>query len=633
MEIPSRSTTLAVRRDGAKLNSAKARDKWREEQILVCTDRDCLLPANCADCSPVPPPQSSAAMSRRYTPYPVRNWAQCIDAHCQPCPDLTEHCPPGCVQVTIPCPDTCTFQDDCDSNTCPDTENFGNSLWHTTHYTQHFPLMNANGPIGDDLQQLDLQFDCCSNDYYPENECCVPLPVTDPSGLTSNINVDQFTAQQIGLPALFKAHHDSLPLPPPSASGPSFSTAPTPELSPADYFPHPVPSSSAASFACLWSDCGRCFPSLGELVGHVNLAHLRLPATAPTHDHAHGAPACHTAPLPSNSSQANPQDVLTCLWSDCSLIPAPLDTSGTDNAGLCALASHLFHDHLHLPSEATADIFNLNPPLSPSSASVPTPVTQTLSPPSRDSPAPSALTHTPLHSHKGKEKASPAPDSQTHTCHWAGCSESFPTSAALTDHLSSVHVGRGKAAYDCFWADCTRHGEKNGFSSKQKVLRHLQSHTGHRPFRCEVCGVDFSEAATLQQHMRRHTQEKPYVCDFPGCGKAFAITGALTIHKRTHNGDKPFKCKYCDRYGLFIISPRSFCLYVPPRAFSESSNLSKHLRTHTGQRPYACPEPGCGKKFSRPDQVTRHRHVHQKKGKEDAKEKEVDEMGIDVGED
>ncbi|QRW17084.1 hypothetical protein RhiXN_05086 [Rhizoctonia solani] len=74
--------------------------------------------------------------------------------------------------------------------------------------------MNANGPIGDDLQQLDLQFDCCSNDYYPENECCVPLPVTDPSGLTSNINVDQFTAQQIGLPALFKAHHDSLPLPP-----------------------------------------------------------------------------------------------------------------------------------------------------------------------------------------------------------------------------------------------------------------------------------------------------------------------------------------------------------------------------------------------------------------------------------
>ncbi|KAF8758003.1 C2H2-type zinc finger [Rhizoctonia solani] len=544
MEIPSRSTTLAVRRDGAKLNSAKARDKWREEQILVCTDRDCLLPANCADCSPVPPPQSSAAMSRRYTPYPVRNWAQCIDAHCQPCPDLTEHCPPGCVQVTIPCPDTCTFQDDCDSNTCPDTENFGNSLWHTTHYTQHFPLMNANGPIGDDLSNWYLI------SFFFQNECCVPLPVTDPSGLTSNINVDQFTAQQIGLPALFKAHHDSLPLPPPSASGPSFSTAPTPELSPADYFPHPVPSSSAASFACLWSDCGRCFPSLGELVGHVNLAHLRLPATAPTHDHAHGAPACHTAPLPSNSSQANPQDVLTY------------------NAGLCALASHLFHDHLHLPSEATADIFNLNPPLSPSSASVPTPVTQTLSsPPSRDSPAPSALTHTPLHSHK--ERKRPAPRRQPDTyMSLAGCSESFPTSAAspITSHRCTLGAGKPHTTVSGPTAPATA---KNGFQQQAK---------GPQASSNLMCAI-FPDAARL------------------------AITGALTIHKRTQHGDKPL-------------------------------NASTAIATNTtGQRPYACLNPDVGRNSR--DRIRLHDTdmCTKKKGKEDAKEKEVDEMGIDVGED
>ncbi|KAJ1306789.1 hypothetical protein OPQ81_007775 [Rhizoctonia solani] len=473
--------------------------------------------------------------------------------------------------------------------------------------------MNADNPFTpDDLQQLGLPPDCCSNNYYPQNECCIPLPVTDVSGSTTTVNVDQYTAHQIGLPALFKAHND--PLPPPPPPGPTFSTTPTPELSPADYFPHPVPSSSAASFACRWNECGQCFSSLGELVGHVNLAHLRLPENAPTHDHAHGAPACHTAPLSPTASQADQSDILACLWSGCSITPAPLDTSEADNASLCALASHLFHDHLHLPTQSTIDIFNLNPPLSPSTVSVQTPATQTLSPPSRTSPTPSSA---PRHSHKGKEKASPVPDTQGHTCRWTGCSETFPTCAALTEHLSSVHVGRGRASYDCYWGDCSRHGEKTGFSSKQKVLRHLQSHTGHRPFRCEVCGLDFSEAATLQQHMRRHTQEKPYVCDYPGCGKAFAITGALTIHKRTHNGDKPFKCKYCDR------------------AFSESSNLSKHLRTHTGQRPYACSEPGCGKKFSRPDQVTRHMHVHRKKDKEGAKnnakeeDKGSEEMEVD----
>ncbi|CAE6481999.1 unnamed protein product [Rhizoctonia solani] len=560
----------------------------------VCLDPNCF--ASCADCEIAP---KSSAM-RRYAPYPKRNWDY------QPCPDLTEQCTPGCVQVTVPCLDDCFFPNDCDPETCPDTANFGNPPWPTT-YIQHFAPMSAGGPFSTDNLQPGLPPDCCPNHYYPQNECCIPLPVTDASGSTSTVNVDQYTAQQIGFAALFKAHNDPLPLPPPPAPGPTFSTAPTPELSPVDYLPHSVPSSSTASFPCLWDGCGQYFPSLGELVGHVNLAHLRLPVNAPTHDHAHGAPACHIASsLLSPAPQDSQPDALSCLWSDCSITPAPLDTSWTDNAGLCALASHLFHDHLHLP---TVDIFNLNPPLSPSSASIPTPATQALSPPSRTSPAPSAG---PSNTQKGKEKASPIPDGQTHMCRWTGCSESFPTCAALTDHLSSVHVGRGKASYDCHWADCNRHGEKNGFSSKQKVLRHLQSHTGHRPFRCDVCGLDFSEAATLQQHMRRHTQEKPYVCDYPGCGKAFAITGALTIHKRTHNGDKPFKCKYCDR------------------AFSESSNLSKHLRTHTGQRPYACTEPGCGKRFSRPDQVTRHMHVHRKKGKDDGKDKDKEGEDMDI---
>jgi uncharacterized Zn-finger protein len=38
-------------------------------------------------------------------------------------------------------------------------------------------------------------------------------------------------------------------------------------------------------------------------------------------------------------------------------------------------------------------------------------------------------------------------------------------------------------------------------------MRHLQSHTGHKPFVCPLCSQTFSEAATLQQHVRRHSTD------------------------------------------------------------------------------------------------------------------------------
>lgn len=335
----------------------------------------------------------------------------------------------------------------------------------------------------------------------------------------STVSVDQQTAHAAGFASLFKTYHPQPPAQPQQGSQ-SISTMPTPELSPLNYFPHgptSVPSTSAAAFVCQWSDCGQCFNSLGELVGHVNLTHLRLPESNPSHDHAHGTPACHVAPPSLTLSSTTQQSVLQCPWSDCSIVPAPVDTGTADfNASLCALASHLFFDHLHLPTQTSpGDLFSLPPPLSPESVTAST-LTNLASPSSRASPSPSApstpLLSTPVpQTRKGKEKAAATTDdlssSNTHTCGWADCGQVFTTSASLTDHLSAEHVGRGKASYDCHWAGCSRHGPKHGFSSKQKVLRHLQSHTGHRPFRCEVCGVDFSEAATLQQHMRRHTQE------------------------------------------------------------------------------------------------------------------------------
>ncbi|TFY64386.1 hypothetical protein EVJ58_g2669 [Rhodofomes roseus] len=311
-----------------------------------------------------------------------------------------------------------------------------------------------------------------------------------------------------------------------------------------------LPQPQGLPHECQWGGCYASFASLAELVGHVNLQHLRL---------ASGA-------LPSTSSlqpqiQSGHQgishgngisvDGLSCMWADCHLYPSAQSIPGpsTDNAldrALGVLANHLLEDHLGLPlrspkQEQVPEPKAIQAPI-PSASSGPTTdgTTGLYSPP------------TPLPEHDCS--ASPV-----HVCRWEACTCTFPSCDELTAHITADHVGAGKAHYECRWEGCARHSDK-GFSSKQKILRHLQSHTGHRPFQCEICGQYFSETATLAQHKRRHTREKPYVCDFPGCGKSFAITGALTIHKRTHNGHKPFKCTYCER------------------AFAESSNLSKHVR-------------------------------------------------------
>ncbi|KAJ9119670.1 hypothetical protein QFC22_003380 [Naganishia vaughanmartiniae] len=144
------------------------------------------------------------------------------------------------------------------------------------------------------------------------------------------------------------------------------------------------------------------------------------------------------------------------------------------------------------------------------------------------------------------------PEQQSHMCRWHNCSEVFESVEDLTEHLSQ-HIGKGKADYQCLWEGCQvcDEGESRDpgqpakgrvFTTRQKIMRHMQAHTGYRPFVCPICGTAVSEQATLIAHIRRHSEdhtgEKPFKCKHPGCSKKFSRPDQLKRHTLIHDRDK-----------------------------------------------------------------------------------------------
>nr|XP_054760472.1 transcription factor Ovo-like 2 [Lytechinus pictus] len=107
---------------------------------------------------------------------------------------------------------------------------------------------------------------------------------------------------------------------------------------------------------------------------------------------------------------------------------------------------------------------------------------------------------------------------QKHRC--STCSSTFNTERAYTRHMTSEH--NQKKTHICSFCE-------KGFQDKFDLKRHYRTHTGVRPYKCNICPRTFTQRCSLETHISKvhgmpltfgfkERRKKIYVCE--DCGNS-----------------------------------------------------------------------------------------------------------------
>lgn len=84
----------------------------------------------------------------------------------------------------------------------------------------------------------------------------------------------------------------------------------------------------------------------------------------------------------------------------------------------------------------------------------------------------------------------------------------------------------------------------NVYANSLRLKEHFRTHSGERPYKCELCDLTFARNTTMIRHKLVHSGELPYQCNV--CKKRFRQDATLRGHMFIHTGIG-VPCSVCNK--------------------------------------------------------------------------------------